>query len=339
MRSSRFDAGPLNAITDVPGVHVGQVSVRDGETNTGVTVVSPAAQDARNGLRFYGKHVSGSEGELTGFQVIDDFGLLSSPVFITNLMSVGRIYNGALTAAFKRASGLPTNGGWPPIVIGIDDRLLNDMRARVLTDAHAVDALATATTGPVRQGNVGAGAGVAAFGYKSGVGTSSRRIVIDENVFHVGVLSIPAHGGFGDIPPVNAPEGDADLPVQIPFPIAGAVVATDAPLSSRQLDSLAGAAAEGLARIPVLGPARGSYIVVSFGTGLVIEEPDDDALYDLSFLSDNVMPDLRQAAVESSEESVFNALRAAMTIRTPAGRFVKAVSDETLRDLIDSRYD
>ena len=167
-----MEPGPSNAITDVTDVCVGHVTVSDGDVNTGITVVMPHEKNAGRAHYFYGSHILGCRSEMTGIQVLEDFGLMSSPVFLTNVMAIGRVYNGGITFGYGRGKGLPTNGGWPPIVAGIDDRYLNDLRRRSISDKHALDAIASASGENSEEGNVGASVGAMAFGFKGGIGTS-----------------------------------------------------------------------------------------------------------------------------------------------------------------------
>ncbi len=320
--------GDNNSITDVSGVHVGHLSISEGEIQTGITVVSPHAATDENALYFYGKHTDGSGGEMTGYSVMDDFGLLASPVFMTNLLSVGRIYNGAITYGFTRGRGLSTSGGWPPIVMGFDDRVLNDMTARLLTEEHALKALDGASSDNADEGNVGAGVGAVAFGFKGGIGTSSREIDIGEKTYTVGSLVLANYGSYAE----SLDESEASPPENL-FPSLLGVVATDAALPSPVLDTLAADAVYGAADIGSTRKPAGSYQIVSFSTGIVVREPNSDGIYNLEFAPDVSHAELRQGAREATTEAVLSALSAAETLTGSGGRTAHSMSDEMIGKL------
>ena len=333
-----YPAGALNAITDVAGVHVEHVTVRDGDVNTGVTVVVPYAEEDENALYFWGKHLVNSRGEMTGIQVLEDFGLLASPIFMVNLMSVGRIYNGALTYAFTRGSGLPTSGGWPPLVMGFDDRALNDVRRRVLTEAHALEALEKAASGPVEEGSVGAGTGAAAFGFKGGIGTASRRVDLGDAAYHVGVLTLAHQGRRDDLVIDGIPVGQAlpdPPPLDNDYPSVLSVVATDAPLTPRHLNALAQHAAFGWTKTGSLTNPDDAGMALAFSTGIAVRSPDDDGEYRLAVLPDAQASALYPAAAEAATASILNALFKATTLTGRDGRTAEALPLDVLQRVMD----
>ncbi|MFT4605408.1 MAG: D-aminopeptidase [Rhodothermales bacterium] len=309
--------GVGDAITDVEGVSVGHISLMDDDVQTGITVVIPTPNHIENALLFYGKYTDGDHAALTGFQVTEDFGLLSAPIFLTNLLSVGKIYNGALTNAFTRGSGLPTDGGWPPIIMGFDDRLLNNMNRRVLSEEHALEALVTAKTGPVTQGNVGAGVGAVSFGYKGGIGSASRSVRLEGKSFTVGSLVLANHGERKDL------KDKSDSPsAENPFPSFLGVIATDAPLSSAALDSLASQAARGAEDCGSRRRPRGANTVVAFSTGHLVRGPDDGSKYKLFFQEADGVWELAQAAREATHAAIAKALSAAESLSGVDGKVV-----------------
>lgn len=320
--------GVNDAITDVGGVSVGHVSLSDDDVQTGVTVVMPTPTDAENALLFYGKHSDGDHAALTGFQVTDDFGLLSAPIFLTNLLSVGRIYNGALTNAFTRGSGLPTDGRWPPIIMGFDDRLLNNMNRRALSEEHALDALAAARTGPVMQGNVGAGRGAVSFGYKGGIGSASRIVRLAGKSFTVGSLVLANHGERKDL------MDKSDSPsAENPFPSFLGVIATDAPLSTVALNSLASQAARGAEDCGSRRRPRGSYTVVAFSTGHLVRGPDDGSKYKLFFREADGVWELAQAAREATHAAIGKALSSAESLSGRDGKVISEMPESVIQTL------
>ena len=335
-----FPAGRLNAITDVASVRIGHVTVRDGNVNTGITVVVPYGEEAENALYFWGKHTVNGRGEMTGVQVLEDFGLLASPIFLTNLTSAGRIYNGALTYAFTRGRGLPTSGGWPPLVMGFDDRALNDLRRRVVTEDHALEAVEKAQSGPVEEGTVGAGTGAVAFGFKGGIGTASRRVDLDDAAYHVGVLTLANHGRREDLVVEGVPVGAAipePPPIPIPYPIVISVVATDAPLTPRHLDALARRVALGWTKTGSLADPNETGMVLAFSTGIAVRSPDEGVEYHLGLMTEAQTSDLYAAASEAAQESVLNALFKATTLTGSGGRTAEALPLDAVQQVIGQR--
>ena len=329
-----YPTGALNAITDVAGVQVGHVTVRDGDVNTGVTVVVPYAEEAENALYFWGKHLVNSQGEMTGIQVLEDFGLLASPVFMVNLMSVGRVYNGALTYAFTRGKGLPTSGGWPPLVMGFDDRALNDVRRRVVTEAHALEAIEKARSGPVEEGSVGAGTGATAFGFKGGIGTASRRVDLGGAAYHVGVLTLAHQGRRDDLVIDGIPVGQAlpdPPPLDNDYPAVLSVVATDAPLTPRHLNVLAERTALGWTKTGSLTNPDDTGMALAFSTGTAVRGPDAGNAYRLPVLPDAQASALYTAATEAAAESILNALFKAWTLTGRDGRTAEALPLDLLQ--------
>ncbi len=333
-----FPAGRLNAITDVASVRVGHVTIREGDVNTGITVVAPYEEEAENALYFWGKHTVNGQGEMTGVQVLEDFGLLASPIFLTNLTSVGRVYNGAITYAFRRGTGLPTSGGWPPLVMGFDDRYLNDLRRRVLTEDHALEAVEKAQSGPVEEGTVGAGTGAVAFGFKGGIGTSSRRVDLDEASYHVGVLTLANHGRREDLVVDGVPVGKGMTeppPLNTPYGSVLSVVATDAPLTPRHLNALAHRAALGWTKTGSLAAPDETGMVLAFSTGIAVRSPDEGSEYHLGLMTDAQASDLYAAVGEAAQESVLNALFKATTLTGTGGRTAEALSLDAVQQVIE----
>lgn len=335
--------GPLNAITDVKNVRVGHVTVMDGDVNTGVTVVMPHEKNAARGHTFYGSHIHGCHSEMTGIQVLEDFGLMSSPIFLTNIMAVGRVYNGGITFGYSRGKGLPTNGGWPPIVSGIDDRFLNDLHQRVITEQHALEAIDKASRENTDEGAVGGGTGATAYGFKSGIGTSSRLAFTDNGTYRVGVLTLANHGRRGELVVNGVPIGKlmSEHPsMDNDFRSIIGIVATDGPVMPRQLDRMAERARDGFMRVGGLVDPNESCMIISFSTGIQLESRRGILEHDLEFLPDPQIAPLTHAAAEAAEESVLNALFKATTLEGRDGHVAEAIPiDRVIKILKNVRRD
>lgn len=313
--------GPLNAITDVPGVRVGHVTiVEDTVLNTGVTAILPHGgnlfQDKVPGAVVVGNGF----GKLMGISQVRELGEIETPIVLTGTLSVPRAADAVLTYVL----GLPGNEEvWSvnPVVGETNDRKLSDIRRRPVTEAHVLEAIRTAASGPVAQGSVGAGRGTLAFGWKGGIGTSSRHLPDGLGGWTVGVLVQSNFGGALTVAgaPVGYALGRYYLREELERDDAGAavdagdgsimiVVATDAPLDARNLERLGARALTGLARTgSAMTNGSGDY-VIAFGTVTV------EALRSTVPVANDAMSPLFQAVIEATEEAVYNSLFLATTV-------------------------
>ena len=335
------EPGPLNSITDVPGVRVGHTTLISGDgplrvgfgpVRTGVTVVVPCDHVGRS-LLFAGCHRLNGNGELTGLEWIRESGLLTSPVAITNTHSVGSVRDALVQAEIKARS----EGGtfWSlPVVGETCDATLNDMNGFHVRAEHALAALDRASGWPVQEGNVGGGTGMICHGFKGGIGTASRVVSKTAGGYTVGVLVQANHGRRERLSVAGVPVG-REIPVsEVPLPSsrAGAprqtgagsiiaVVATDAPLLPHQCRRLAQRAGLGVARSGGVGENTSGDLFVAFATGNIgpawttRPEPEHPArTANIVMLSDRFISPLFDAVVDSTEEAIVNALLAAETM-------------------------
>lgn len=227
-----------NSITDVPGIQVGHFTLAAGDTQTGVTAILPYPLSVRNRKLFIGSFASGNWNEWTGLQVAQDFGTFSSPIVLCNSTAVGIVYDALISFGHERDEGLPIDNAWPPMVIGLDDGYLNDLRQRRLTHDQVLQVIKQANANAVACGSVGIGRGLCALGAKGGIGDASLVIKIDAKEYTLGVL-IAANGGT--IKTAKNPRPAVSL-----TPSLVVIVATDFPLLPEQLRRLAEAALRGL---------------------------------------------------------------------------------------------
>lgn len=329
--------GALNAITDVPGVLVGQVTIDRGDSiRTGVTAILPHAGNIFADKVPAGIFVANGFGKLMGLSQVRELGEIETPILLTNTLNVPE----AAAAIIEHTLAQPGNAGVRSVnaVVGeTNDGGLNDIRARAVTIADARRAITTAKGGPVAEGAVGAGRGTIAFGYKGGIGTASR--VIPQG-FTVGVLVQSNYGGrliLGGAaipPPPAAPAPSADGSIMI-------VVATDAPLSDRNLERLAARAMVGLARTgSAFSNGSGDYAIAFSVHPAVRRTPDRRATITatLDIGNDNISP-LFAAVADATEEAIANSLLMAEPVssRDPASgqvRRIPAVDVATVRRLL-----
>ncbi len=334
IRPGTLEPGPLNAITDVAGVRVGQVTIVEGENaRTGVTAILPHPGNLFREKVAAAVYVFNAFGKLVGATQVEELGQLETPIVLTNTLSVWDAA-AALVDWMLRQPGNETVASINPVVGETNDGWLNDIRGRHVKPEHVRQALESARSGAVEEGSVGAGTGTVAFGWKGGIGTSSRRIAAEQGAFTVGVLVQTNFGGSLTI---------AGVPVwqhlQPPERREGAggscmiVVATDAPLDARQLRRLAARAVFGLARTGSAGSHGSGDYVLAFSTANRIsgQESKGPALF---LVSEDHLSRLFQAVSEATEEAIYNSLLRATTVAGQHGRVAEAIPLEKLRELL-----
>jgi len=328
-----FPPGPLNAITDVADVRVGQVTLVEGErVRTGVTVVVPHGGDVFREKVPAGIFVGNGFGKLAGSTQVNELGTLETPIALTNTLDVSAGVRALVSAALAR----PGNEGVLSVnaVVGeTNDGRLNDIRGQHVQPQHVLAALQSAGTGPVAEGNVGAGTGTQCFGWKCGIGTASRVLPARFGGYTLGVL---VQANFGGVLSLDGVPVGKDLGKHA-YADAGScmiVVATDAPLDARELRRLAARAVFGLARTgSSFGSGSGDY-AIAFSTAPELRaRHGETAAAPRPLLPSDAVSPLFQAALETTEEAVYNALLRAETM-TGSGITVEAISIETVRDLL-----
>ena len=333
-----FRPGPCNAITDVAGVHIGHCTVLEGEaTRTGVTAILPHGGNPFQDRVPAGLAVLNGFGKLAGATQVMELGELETPIVLTNTLAVGR----AMEALVDWTLALPGNEQLVSVnaVVGeTNDGRLNDIRARGVTKEHVLAALHGASAGPVAEGSVGAGTGTMAFGWKGGIGTSSRVLPEALGGFTLGALVQANYGGVlvMDGIPVgremgrwylkeHTDRGDADGSVMV-------IIATDAPLSDRNLQRLATRAMAGLARTgAAFSDGSGDYALAFATHPDVRRSADRRAQRSLiaEWPNDRMSP-LFQAVAEAVEEAVLNAMTMATTVIGRDGRTGRRAKGEAI---------
>ncbi|CAD5277314.1 D-aminopeptidase [Bosea sp. 62] len=307
--------GPLNAITDVPGVTVGHRTLREDDIRTGFTVVLPHPGDLFREKVRAGIEVINGFGKSAGLMQLAELGQIETPILLGNTFSVGA---GTEALVGRALAGNPeigrSTGTVNSLVLECNDGFLSDIRARRLTVADAEAALDAASGGPVEEGAVGAGTGMSAFGFKGGIGTASRLIELDRRSFTLGVLVQANFGNAGDLVlpdgrrPVPPAAGSAQPPERGSVII---VLATDLPLESRQLTRIARRCGAGLARLGAFWGHGSGDIAIAFSTAGRIAHDDEAGLVPLTVLNENRIDLPFRAAAEATQEAVLNAMLAA----------------------------
>jgi len=346
--------GPLNAMTDVGGVLVGHANVIRGDNvRTGVTAILP------HGGNLYREKVPGAVfignafGKMAGSTQVEELGDIETPILLTCTICVPR----AADALIDYMLSLPGNEdvlSVNPVVGETNDGYLNDIRARPITREDVFTAIRTAKSGPVEEGSVGAGTGTVAFGFKGGIGTSSRKLPTQHGGYTVGVLVQTNFGGVLTIAgaPVGKELGRYYLRDEVegkklstsaprysaPDPADGScmiVVATDAPLDARNLKRLAARSIMGMARTGSSGSNGSGDYVIAFSTApeLRVRQGDSNRARQVTVLGNDAMSPLFEAVIEATEEAILNSMFRASTV-TGHGHTVEALPlDRTLEIL------
>jgi D-aminopeptidase len=336
-----LEPGPLNAITDVAGVAVGQVTVVRGDSiRTGVTAILPRGAQSSDRPVFGAWFALNGNGEMTGTTWLEESGILEGPVMITNTHSVGAVHEGVIRWRVSKGAADASEYWWSlPVVAETWDGHLNDINGFHVRPEHAAAALSRAATGPVAEGNVGGGTGMICHEFKCGIGTASRVTRAADQEFTVGVL-VQANYGLRDLLRVaGVPVGQhithdrayASNPPATPG--TGSiiiVVATDAPLLPHQLKRLARRAALGLARNGSVASNGSGDIFIAFSTANVAADQVAKNVSIATLPNDSIYP-LFVATVESTEEAIINALIAGRDMTGNEGHSAKAINHEELK--------
>lgn len=334
--------GPANAITDVPGVEVGHVTLVEGDSvRTGVTALLPRGRgDAARDMCFGGSYSLNGNGEMTGLPWLQEAGVLEGPVLITNTNAVGVIRDAVIQYAARRWAS--TSGGWTeaiwslPVVAETWDGYLNDIYGGHVKAEHAARAIEAARPGPVAEGAVGGGTGMVCYEFKGGIGTSSRVLSEKDGGYRVGVLVQANFGLRHQLRIAGLPVGQElkdDLVYSKETGSIIIVVATDAPLLPHQLDRLARRAALGLARTGSVAGNGSGDLFVAFS----IANPragDAQGVVPLSMLPNDRMHGLFEATVGATEEAVINALVAGRTMVGYKGHRVPGLPHDRVREIL-----
>ena len=337
--------GPLNAITDVAGVEVGQVTLVAGEgrlevgrgpVRTGVTAIHPRGKTSTDPV-FAGSFALNGNGEMTGLAWLSESGFLEGPVVLTNTHSVGLARDAVIAWQNRRGPGAQAWG--LPVVAETWDGWLNDINGFHVKDAHVFRALDEARGGPVEEGGAGGGTGMVCFEFKGGIGTASRRLGARNGGYTLGVLVQANFGLRRQLTVAGVPVGREITEGTFRDDEAGSiiiVIATDAPLLPHQLQRLARRAAMGLARTGSVAMNGSGDLFVAFSTansGLALAKSAVPALV----LPNEAMNPLFTATVQATEEAIVNALVGGETMVGIDGHRVLGLPHDRLREIL-ARY-
>ena len=336
-----FPPGRNNAITDVAGVRVGHATVLRGDSvRTGVTAILPHEGNVFIDRVPAALHVGNGFGKLLGATQLNELGELETPILLTCTLCVWNAAD-ALVGWMLEQPGMENVRSINPVVAETNDGTLNAIRSRPITAADVRSAIAVASSGPVTEGSVGAGAGTVAFGWKGGIGTSSRVLPPALGGWTIGVLVQSNFGGILQV--MGAPVGrelgqyafkrESQTPAERGDGSIVMVVATDAPLSDRNLRRLAARAIMGLSRTGSFAANGSGDYVIAFSTNPKVRRPFNAQRLTTEELANEEMSGLFEGAVEATEEAIYNSLFAATTV-TGNGHTVEAIPLDKVRQVL-----
>ena len=346
-----FAPGPFNAITDVRGVQVGHTTLIRGEpasplpgggpVRTGVTAIMPRAGNVFEAKAVSGAFVLNGAGELTGLTQVMEWGLIETPILLTNTLSVGTC---SAAAVEYMVAAYPSIGREADVIIPVvgecDDSWLNDIVGGHVHSNHVHAAIEGARSGPVEEGNVGGGTGMMTCGFKGGIGTSSRRLPEEKGGYTVGVLVMSNFGEREDLRVDGIAIGRILAPRfahldtrRSSYGSIIALIATDAPLISHQLSRLSKRVALGIGRSGSYAAHTSGEIVLAFSVANSIPRQAKRSVYRLRVLIDAHIDPLYQAAVEATEEAILNALCMATDMAGVDGHFAPAIPLDDLQQI------
>ena len=330
-----FQTGEWNAITDVYGVKVGHETVITGNNvRTGVTIILPHGENLFENKVMAAVHVTNGFGKALGFTQVEELGTIETPIGLTNTLNIFNVANSIIDYMIMQNPDIRSVN---PVVGETNDSGLNDIQGRHVKKNHVIKAIKNAMTGPVIEGSVGAGTGTRAFGYKGGIGTSSRILPKEAGGFTVGVLVQTNFGGSLMIngAPVGRELKKSPFSSNIPYDedegSCMIVIATDAPLSNRNLKRMAKRVDHALGSVGAYSPnGSGDYAII-FSTAR--EKSSEKKSFTRKEIKNSSMNGLFMATVEATEEAIINSLFMAETVSSRYGKMEALPVDETMKIL------
>jgi D-aminopeptidase len=332
-----YPSGPLDGITDVPGVEVGNVTKVEGSAiRTGATAILPNADPWNHKVSAYALPFNGN-GEMTGAHWVNESGYLETPIVLTDTLDIGRADDGVVSWMIGRHPQIGVRDDVPlPVVAECDDQLLNDIQARAIGSQDVVSLLDSARTGQFPRGSVGAGTGMRAFGFKAGIGSASRVLPKELGGYTVGVLVNDNTGSSREQLTIDGVRVGQALrnEYRMVFPKSVTlhgrmesgsiliVVATNAPLDSRQLHAIALRAGMGMSRTGLTSDVGSGDLFIAFSTGYTFDRSADYSIGSPAqsiIENTTVLNALYRATADATESAIYDALFSAKTMTGKGG--------------------
>ncbi|MFM8269065.1 MAG: P1 family peptidase [Pseudomonadota bacterium] len=347
-----YPTGPLNSITDVKGVRVGHTTLIEGSgrrkpgngpVRTGVTIIQPN-EDPYNQKVVSGGFVLNGAGEVSGMTQVMEWGLIETPIALTNTLSVGRVSDCVVKWMADKHPSIQNNVEVIiPVVGECDDSFLNDAVGLHIKPTHVFSALDSASAGLPLEGAVGAGTGMICCDFKAGIGTSSRIIPVGEHRYTIGVLVLSNFGVMEHLRVDGYPLGEIfakDLGGYSRrvnnYGSIITVIATDMPLVANQINRLCKRAALGIGRVGSYGAHSSGEIIIGFSTANWVPRNSQKSLIQMSMILDTFLDGAYKAVIEATEESILNSLTMAVEMEGVNGNRVPALKLNSVRDLIEN---
>jgi len=349
IKIGRYPTGRNNAITDVPGVLVGhstiikgsgKLKVGKGPVRTGVTAILPSAGIFNDRVVGSGFILNGA-GEVSGMTQVMEWGLIETPILLTNTLSVGTCSDAVIRYMLEKHPGIGIEHDvLIPVVGECDDSWLNDIGGNHVKESDVHKAIENAVSGVVPEGNVGGGTGMITCDFKAGIGTSSRRLPQHEGGYVVGVIVMSNFGTMSELRLDGLPLGSILEPAYSKHKKRAdnygsiiLVVGTNAPLSSHQLGRLCKRSALGVGRVGSYASHSSGEIVVGFSTANAIPRQTRKMIYKMKVLLDQAIDPLYQAVIEATEEAILNALCMADMMEGHSGNIAPALPLNGVREM------
>lgn len=351
IRIGHYPPGRFNAITDVPGVRVGHSTIvrgdgplrpGEGPVRTGVTAILPYGGNIFDHRMVGSGFVLNGAGEVSGLTQVMEWGLIETPILLTNTLSVGTVSEATVKYLVERNPGIGAEHDVViPLVGECDDSWLNDAAGRHVREEHVYQALESATSGPVIEGAVGGGTGMVTCDFKGGIGTSSRKLPQREGGYTVGVLVMSNFGRMVDLRVDGVPVGEVLFPRYRDtvrridnYGSIIAVVGTNAPLLPHQITRLCKRAALGIGRAGSHAEHGSGEIVIGFSNANTVPRETRKMVYRMKVLLDRVIDPLYKATVEATQEAILNAMCAAETMTGHSGHTAPALPLAEVAELV-----
>lgn len=333
VRVGSIETGRLNSITDVQGVHVGHYTLQGDGINTGVTAIKPHQGNLFREKVTAASYVINGFGKTMGTIQLEELGTIETPIVLTNTLSVGTAHQAVVRYMLQQNEDIgDTTGTVNPIVCECNDGYLNDIRGLHVKDEHVLQALETAGE-EFLEGAAGAGTGMTCYGLKGGIGTASRRILLGNEAYTIGVLVLSNFGRKNDLTIDGFKAGqliyklDKEKELSSDKGSVIIVLAADIPMTHRQLKRVCKRTAAGLSRTGThFGNGSGD-IVIGFTTANKVKHYEEDSFVNIRALNENGIDEVFRAAIECTEEAVLNSLICADTTKGRSGHVIRSLKE------------
>lgn len=325
-----MEKGPLNKISDVQGIKVGHSTINDGDIHTGVTVISPMDDNIFLNKLMAASHVINGFGKSVGLMQLDELGQLESPILLTNTLNVGKVSDALIDLMIERTKSDGTElKSFNPLICECNDSYINNIQKRSVTDLNVKEAFYNLSS-DFEEGGVGGGTGMICHQLKGGIGSSSRVFEINNDTYTLGILVQSNHGLLKDLIVNGKAIGQDIVEKQLSkSDDVGSIIiiiATDLPMTSRQLKRVAKRACHGLSRLGCYSGHGSGEVVIAFSTGNVIRN-SESSVKNIRMIDEHALNFAFRATVEATEEAVLSSMLNADQCTALDGKVIKSLKD------------